>query len=177
MLRVGGIVILPFPFLYNEISGKEIAYHEKPCWEITVKLIDNNGERKFVLTIDKDSHLVLKVGTTHEDGKLFSITEYSDFNFSPVIEEDDFAVPPDAKITKVNTPREAALTWEEIILKDAHESINVIKKELTPKTSWFTEFWRKIKRNPSPYIIGVALALAGISFGTAAILKRRAKKQ
>ena len=109
--------------------------------------------------------------------KLYSITEYSDFNFSPVIEEDEFVVPKDAEISKASNFREAALMWEEIILKDAHETINVVGKELKPKTSWFTEFWRKVQRNPSPYIIGVALALAGLSFGTATILKRREKKQ
>ena len=177
MLRVGEHIILAFPFIFTEISGKEIEYKEEPCWEITEKLIDYRGEEKYIIIVSQETFLAYKVSKITEDGKLFSITEYSDFNFSPVIEEDAFVIPSDAKITKVNTPREAALTWEEIILKDAHETINVVGKEIKPQTSRWTSFWRKVKRNPSPYIIGVALVLAGISFGTAALLKRREKKQ
>ena len=177
MLIVGEKYLIPFSLAYREISGKEIEYNNTLCWEITETAKSSRGMLKYIITVEKNTFLLLKVSKITEDGKLYKITEYSDFNFSPVIEEDDFIIPSDAKISKASNFREAALLWEEIILKDAHETINVVGKEIKPKTSRWTSFWRKVKRNPSPYIIGVALVLAGISFGTAALLKRREKKQ
>ena len=160
----------------QETTGKEIVYRDTPCWEITQTMELPKHKISFRTTIAKDTCLVLKKDTVL-NGTLRTREEYSDFDFSPQFAEDTFVIPKDAKIQKVKDLEKASAIWKDIILKDAHETVKRIKTEVHPKPPRFTTAWRKVKRNPSPYIVGMAVALAGISFGTAAILKRREKKR
>lgn len=160
----------------QNISGKEILHNGIPCWEIVVNCKTESSANKYKHIIRKDNLLTLVYSTFDNNGKLDNKVIYSDFNLSPEFSKDTFAIPKDAKIEKVNSLNDFLQAETSLFLNRDLEEIAEKEQYSRLRARW-TSFWRKVKRNPSPYIVGAAVALAGISFGTAAILKRREKKR
>ena len=168
---------IPRPTIYHEkqqISGKSVSYNSMECWKITEKYIANNGEKctdEFL--IEKKNFAMIRNQLYDSQGKLLSTFENRDFNFSPDLSQIDFSVPPDLDLRYAKDLFDSIAVRQKIFKAIAQDIENA--RNSTPKEFQYSS--RRGKRLLFRCLIGVALALAGISFGTAAILKRREKKQ